>query len=207
MATTTAAARRSPPEWISTLDRLLHDGSAPLAVALTDLDGFAELNSAHGHSTGDRVIAAWERTLVGSLPKEATVVRLGGDEHAVALPGHSAESALILLEEVRAHFSSHPVAAVGAAVNASAGVAAAPPIGGSGEDLHRAAGEALMRAKREGRGRVAIYVEERMTLKSNYYSRASLERLAKLSAATGRTEASLLREALDDLFEKHRDSL
>ena len=36
---------------------------------------------------------------------------------------------------------------------------------------------------------------------------AGLERLAKLSAATGRTEASLLREALDGLLAKHGDQL
>lgn len=67
--------------------------------------------------------------------------------------------------------------------------------------------EALYRAKSEGRGRVAIYVESKMTLKSNYYSKASLERLAKLSDALNRTEASLLREALDDLFVKHGGAL
>jgi hypothetical protein len=61
-----------------------------------------------------------------------------------------------------------------------------------------------MRGKREGGGRVAIYVEEKMVLKSNYYPRADLDRLARISAATDRTEASLLREALDDLFQKHR---
>jgi predicted DNA-binding protein len=64
-----------------------------------------------------------------------------------------------------------------------------------------------MAAKREGAGRGVIYVERKMTMKSNYYSRAMLDRLAKLSAATSRTEASLLREALDDLLAKHRDRL
>jgi diguanylate cyclase len=34
-----------------------------------------------------------------------------------------------------------------------------------------------------------------------------LDCLAKLSGATGRTEASLLREALDDLVGKYRESL
>ena len=67
-----------------------------------------------------------------------------------------------------------------------------------------AANEALARGKREGGGRVAIYVEEKMVLKSNYYSRAALDRLSKLAARTNRTEASLLREALDDLFTKLR---
>ena len=47
-----------------------------------------------------------------------------------------------------------------------------------------------------------------MTMKSNYYSRAMLDRLRQaVSAATSRTEASLLREALDDLLAKHRDRL
>jgi len=54
---------------------------------------------------------------------------------------------------------------------------------------------------------VTIFVEEKMTMKSNYYSRATLDRLAKLSNATGRTEASLLREALDELLVKYRDEL
>jgi hypothetical protein len=86
-------------------------------------------------------------------------------------------------------------------------VAANPPHGATSEELWRAAGEALMRAKRDGRDRIAIHVEEKMTLKSNYYSRANLERLAKLSSSTDRTEASLLREALDDLLYKYRDEL
>ena len=51
---------------------------------------------------------------------------------------------------------------------------------------------------------MAIYVEEKMVLKSNYYSRASLARLSKLAGRLNRTEASLLREALDDLIRKLR---
>ena len=197
----------TPSDWIAALDRMLHHGTVPLAVVMTDLDGFATINDAHGRDAGDRVLDAWEKTLTNNLPVEAVVVRLGGDEYGVALPGHSAETALILLEEIRAHFSTHSVDGVDADLGASAGIAAAPPHGGTGEELHRAAGEALMRAKREGRGRAAIYVDEKMTLKSNYYSRANLDRLSKLSGATSRTEASLLREALDDLFQKYRDEL
>jgi diguanylate cyclase len=199
--------RVTPTEWTDALQHLLHNGNAPLAVALSDLDGFAGVNETHGADMGDRVLAAWEKTLTGSVPVEAIVARVGGDEYSVALPGHTAETALILLEEVRSHFNRHGVKGLDDELDASVGVAAAPPHGSTGEELYRAAGEALMRAKREGRGRVAIYVEEKMTLKSNYYSRANLDRLSKLSGATSRTEASLLREALDDLFQKYRDDL
>jgi diguanylate cyclase (GGDEF)-like protein len=197
----------SASQWIDEVEHLLHHGTVPLAVVLTDLDGFALVNERYGREAGDRVLDLWEKTLSSNVPAGSVVVRIGGDEYAVALPGSSAENALILLEEIRSHFAGQSVKGVDLPLNACAGIAAAPPHGGTGEELHRFAGEALMRAKREGRARAAIYVDEKMTLKSNYYSRANLDRLSKLSGATSRTEASLLREALDDLFEKYRDAL
>lgn len=180
----------------------------PLAVALCDLDDFAGINERLGREAGDAVLRDWERTLTGSLPADATVVRVGGDEYAAALPDHSAESALIVLEEIRTHFGSrYPTSEVPWPAGVSAGIAARPPHGETPGELLAAAREALMRAKRDGSNRVTIFVEEKMTLKSNYYPRAALDRLAKLSGATGRTEASLLREALDELLVKYRAEL
>ena len=180
----------------------------PLAVVLCDLDDFKRINEGLGHEVGDLVLGEWERTFTKSLPTEAIVARVGGDEYAAALPDHSAESALILLEEIRAHVSAqYPTAQIPWPLTISAGVAARPPHGETPAELLAAAREALMRAKRDGRNRVTIFVEEKMTMKSNYYSRATLDRLAKLSNATGRTEASLLREALDELLVKYRDEL
>jgi diguanylate cyclase (GGDEF)-like protein len=186
---------------------LLHGGNAPLALVQTDLDDLIGINERRGREAGDLALAAWERLLDGNLPAGAEVMRLGGDEYAVLLPGLSAESALVLLEEIREHYASHPVDGLGEATTASIGVAANPPHGATADALWQAADQALMRAKRDGRDRAAIYVEEKMVLKSNYYPRAGLDRLAKLSSATGRTEASLLREALDDLVGKYRESL
>ncbi len=198
----------TPREEVQTrLDALLHHGNAPLALALADLDNFKEINDAHGSGAGDRVLLAWERTLRGSVPKDAVVARLGGDEYAVAFPGLSPENALIVCEEIRSHFASHEVEGVDQPLNASIGVVAAPTHGTTGADLLRTAGEALMRGKREGRGRTAMYVEEKMVLKTTYYSRASLDRLAKLAANTGRTEAALLREALENVLDNYRDEL
>jgi diguanylate cyclase len=189
------------------LTDLLHGGNAPLALAQTDLDDLLGINERRGAAGGDLALAAWERLLDGNLPSGAEVLRLGGDEYAVLLPGLSAESALVLMDEIREHYATHPVEGLGEATTASIGVAANPPHGATADALWHAADQALMRAKRDGRDRVAIYVEEKMVLKSNYYPRAWLDRLAKLSGATGRTEASLLREALDDLVGKYRDCL
>jgi diguanylate cyclase len=188
---------------LATLDTI-----TPLAVAALDLDHFMEVNTTLGREAGDSVLRSLERTLLGSVPSEALVGRYGGDEYAVALPDTTAEGALIVMEEIRAHFSGREASPeVPRRIGLSVGIAARPQHGKSGAELKRAADEALYRAKRERRGSSAIYVEDKMVLKSNYYPKAVLEKLAKLSSATGRTEASLLREGLEDLLGKHKDAL
>jgi diguanylate cyclase (GGDEF)-like protein len=187
-------------ELVEQTDAVVAGGA--VAVALADLDRFGQLNDEQGRDAGDRVLEVWIKTVTGSLPSDAIVGRLGGDEFGIALPNASAENALILLEEVRTHLADHPVN--GWTIDATFGVAARPPHATETVDLFRCANEALARGKREGGGRVAIYIEEKMVLKSNYYSRAALDRLAKTAGRLNRTEASLLREALDDLFNKLR---
>ena len=179
-----------------------------VSIALIDLDHFMEVNDNFGHTVGDEVLTQLEEVLIANAPAEALLGRIGGDEYAVALPLTSSENTLILLEEVRQHFSSRPQSEkLKTPVGMSVGIASKPPHAESVQDLLRAAAEALLRAKKEGAGRVAIYVDSKMTLKSNYYPKAALERLSKLSNALNRTEASLLREALDDLFNKYSREL
>src|SRR5580765_674210 len=113
-------------DWIARLDHMLHNGNVPVAVAITDLDGFAAINDTYGVEGGDRVLKAWEKTLVRSVPSEAVVARLGGDEYSVALPGYAAESALILMQEIRSHYAEHGVNGIDDAADAAAGVAGAP---------------------------------------------------------------------------------
>ena len=178
----------------------------PLTLALIDLDHFQEINDAMGHAGGDKVLRSLEGLLTRSLPPESVVGRVGGDEYAAALPGASAEEALIVFDEIGQHFAGQRDLAT-RRLSLSVGLAQRPTHASTLPDLRRAADEALLRAKREGRGRIAIYTLSKMVLKSNYYPKASLEKLAKLSAAQGRTEASLLREALDSLVDKYRENL
>jgi diguanylate cyclase len=207
MATTSVSTVVDRKDFLAGLEAQLQQGNARLALALTDLDDFAAINLAHGRDAGDAVLIAWERVVQANIPLDGSVVRLGGDEFAIVLPDTTAENAVVLLEELRRHLAGMTFEGGTGAVSASAGIAANPPHGTTAGELYRTAGEALMRAKRDGRNRVALYVEEKMVLKSNYYSKANLERLAKLSSATDRTEASLLREALEDLLDKHKDAL
>jgi diguanylate cyclase len=185
-------------------DRL---GAAPLTLAVLDLDHFKTLNDTLGHTEGDRVLRGIERLLSGSLPSGSIIGRIGGDEYAAILPETAAETALILFDEVIRHFQIHRDPHWPRTLGLSVGIASRPAHASNYADLYRAADEALLRAKREGRSRACIFVESKMVLKSNYYPKSQLERLAKLSSALGRTEASLLREALDDLIERNRGAL
>lgn len=176
----------------------LLDPSLPVALAVIDLDGFGPFNAAQGEAAGDAVLAEVEGHLHDGAPPGALVAHLRGDEFAVAMPDTSCEEALIALEVVRAAVAGHqPAQGLGHRVTLSIGIAGRPAHGETAEELAEAADDGLVRAKRSGGNKVALHVAERMILKSSYYPRASLHRLTKLSRRTGRPEASLLREALD----------
>ena len=186
----------------------LLDPDLPLSVAVIDLDRFGPLNEAHGTAVGDAVLESFERTLTAGLPQGALVAHARGDEFAVALPDMACEEALLVLEAVRSGFAGRePVPGLAERVGVSIGIAGRPAHGSTAEELLEAADAGLVRAKRAGGNRIAIHVEERMILKSSYYPRPALHRLTKLARRTGRPEASLLREALDDYLTRHRELL
>lgn len=177
----------------------LLDPDLPVAVAVIDLDRFGPLNEAHGEKAGDEILGSFENSLTKGLAQGALVAHVRGDEFAVALPDSSCEEALLALDGVRAGYQGRPAApGLTERLGVSIGIAGRPAHGSTAEELLEAADTGLVRAKRAGGNRVAIHVEERMILKSSYYPRPALHRLTKLSRRTGRPEASLLREALDD---------
>jgi diguanylate cyclase len=139
-----------------------------------------------------------ETALARRLPDGALLGHVRGDECAIVAPDSSPETLLIALDGTRQAIADTET------VTLSAGIAGRPQHGTSGDELLSAADTALVRSKRDGGNRISIAVTEQMVLKTSYYTPASLHRPAKLANRTGRPEASLLREALDDLLAKHR---
>jgi diguanylate cyclase (GGDEF)-like protein len=174
-----------------TVDTL--DPDLPVAVAVIDVDGFGPLNEEQGHEAGDRVLAGVEAALVAGLVK--------GDEWVIALADALPEDLLIAVDGIRRTvLEKGPLPITG-------GVAGRPQHGATVDELLAAADTGLVRAKQSGRNKVAIATDERMVLKSNYYTRPALHRLAKLAARTGHTEAHHLRQALDDHLARHAELL
>ncbi len=126
----------------------------PLSCLLIDLDDFKLVNDRHGHQAGDAMLRSVVHALVGEFRAFDRVARYGGDEFVVILPNAELDSAAAAatraLERLRA-IPAHDGA--GAGVSASIGVAQwrAPM---STDELLEACDAALLRSKRQGKGRV-----------------------------------------------------
>lgn len=85
--------------------RRLNDES--LAVLSMDLDDFRKVNDAHGHATGDRLLANFARLVKNELRQMDVLARYAGDEFVVIMPMASAEVAEMVAGRVRAAVETH----------------------------------------------------------------------------------------------------
>ena len=79
-----------------------------LSVIFLDLDRFKEINDAHGHLAGSATLAEFGHLLKSVVGREdATLVRYGGDEFVVLLPGTDEVAAYSLAERIRSTTQNH----------------------------------------------------------------------------------------------------
>lgn len=102
---------------------------APLTLAVLDLDGFKQVNDAHGHGVGDRLLVDLARTWRQRLRAGDILARHGGDEFVLLLPATAIDDATAVLERLRDERL---------AVSWSSGLAPWPPAASFEECLARA---------------------------------------------------------------------
>jgi diguanylate cyclase (GGDEF)-like protein len=134
------------------------DTSAPLTLAILDLDHFKVVNDQRSHDVGDKVlieIATILELAVSDRPG-ATASRLGGEEFLLMLPGTDHDDAVRLLAQLCCTVREHPWDPIteGLAVTISIGVATAPHDGVDRTPLLACADRRLYAAKRQGRDQV-----------------------------------------------------
>jgi len=129
----------------------------PAAVVLLDLDGFKDINDSLGHAAGDATLREVGQLLLKHSRGMNVIARYGGDEFAILLVETSKSSARLYAERMRQLVSACAFSH-GRRLTASFGIASLPEDAtASGDDLLRAADEALYAAKRAGKNVVAGY--------------------------------------------------
>jgi len=122
------------------------------ALLVLDLDGFKDINDAHGHHAGDELLLRMADAIRGRLRRDDVLARLGGDEFAVLLPQCDAARATLVANDLAALVAAQRFIFDGIerSVTASVGVT---EITASGEAMS-AADRAMYEAKAVGGNRV-----------------------------------------------------
>lgn len=131
-----------------------------LTCVMADMDHLKPVNDELGHAAGDRAIAAVAAVIRAELRETDFGARYGGDEFVILLPHTGPEHGRVLAERICDRLRETTLEMSGRRIplGASFGVACLDEDGleGSADALVRAADAALYRAKRGGRGRVAV---------------------------------------------------
>ncbi len=80
--------RRAMLDWLSAET----ERESPTGLLLIDLDGFKDVNTAHGYPAGDAMLRETAARLRRAVRAEDVVARLGGDEFAVLAPRATPET-------------------------------------------------------------------------------------------------------------------
>jgi len=134
--------------------------STPLGILLMDLDHFKSVNDSYGHLVGDRVLSKVVETCGRALREGDFVVRYGGEEFVIALPGASREDSVDIAESIRRLISETVVKDGSQHIHFSAsfGATSFPEDNVDGlEELIKNADDALFQAKEQGRNQVIAF--------------------------------------------------
>jgi diguanylate cyclase (GGDEF)-like protein/putative nucleotidyltransferase with HDIG domain len=154
-----------------------------LSLALIDLDAFKYINDRYGHPVGDevlKVVADVLRTECGA----DHCYRIGGEELAVLLPGHTPQLANAMVDRVH-HRLARTTFPHGELLTVSAGVAVYPDHARDPKGLIDVADAALYWAKNHGKNRSCLYTPSVVRQHTPAELAETAERHARLRAAEG----------------------
>jgi diguanylate cyclase (GGDEF)-like protein len=128
-----------------------------LTVVMVDLDHFKRVNDEHGHPAGDQVLRVVAERLAESVRAGDAVVRYGGEEFLLVLPGSRLENGRAVAERARRALCERPIEIPGATLTVTGSFGVAERRGEEDRDaLVGRADTALYAAKEAGRNRVEV---------------------------------------------------
>ncbi len=132
---------------------LARRAGSPLALALLDLDGLANVNASYGTPAGDQVLRALAERVAAAVRQTDLVGRLGVDSFALLMPDCLADDAAKRVAEVRTRFADWARSQGLADVGFSAGIA---DTRAGHHDMLARAHNALLEARQAGGGRSSV---------------------------------------------------
>ena len=116
-------------------------------VALIDLDDFKLINDTLGHHIGDMAIKAVGKTMRSCVRESDVIVRYGGDEFVLVLPGISAEDFALKLRTIADALSRVPLPGYGSMMHITVSIGGVLAAGRSVDEAVRSADRLMYRAK------------------------------------------------------------
>jgi diguanylate cyclase (GGDEF)-like protein len=129
---------------------LADDDNMVYSVVFLDLDNFKEVVDTHGHLAGSETLKKFARFLKKNIPEKFPLVRFGGDEFVIFMPGLNKEQAKEASEKIRESLKSaviEPVSGTRIKLTASFGISSYPEDGNNLHVLLKKADEAMYRIK------------------------------------------------------------
>ncbi len=147
------------------LDKVFRPG-CPLSLIFLDMDNFKQVDDTYGHLLGSKVLREVASVIGGELSGEERLVRYGGDEYVVILPGRDKAQALARAEGIRAALNAalflreegHDIHAL-----ASIGVAGCPEDAADVPALLQKADERMYLSKARGKNLITSGDSPRFT--------------------------------------------
>ncbi len=131
----------------------------PLTLLLVDIDYFKSVNDSYGHDAGDDVLREFAIRLRKSIRGIDLACRYGGEEFVVVMPETEIAVGATVAERIRRRIATEPFTIRNGAgaidVTISIGIATLAGANDQPGAILKRADEALFRAKRDGRNRVA----------------------------------------------------
>lgn len=129
----------------------------PISALFIDVDNLKELNRAYGHVATDRLLRSAALRLRDLSRPYDMLVRWGGDEFVLLLPGVDLSSAIGIAERIRNQMASRPLDGADGPVEMSVSIGVGSLTEDEEiEDLVRRISALMYEAKSAGKNRVAI---------------------------------------------------
>ncbi len=127
-----------------------------ISFLLIDIDFFKKVNDEFGHEAGDKVLV-WLAGILKSTVRETDyVIRWGGEEFLIIMPGCSVENAAKIAEKLREKVETSDNGVCKSTIS----VGVSEYMGGDYSNAVKNADDALYKAKNAGRNKAVVYSGE-----------------------------------------------